>query len=284
MPSSSLIIDERALTSIAKAAVLSVRGTTAVSKVAGRNLPRVDVRLDSERKAANVEAFIAATWPSPVTDLTGVVREAITQWLEEYAGVEALRVNVIVSELVHGPRVSEVAPATPPQLFSPAARDIPAVEPTVKQKVSEAFEPKVNTKLKAVAQPQVRRGVKEPAKPRVHRVLQEVVEPKVVQKHTSRVVEPQVHQARTAHVVEPKTNTTVDTLKKPTVADYRVKQHDLKPAVAPGVPDIEVRVPEQQPLIEAKAPRPVELAPIRVIPVDLQRGFVQHKVEGGFRG
>ncbi|AZA12154.1 Asp23/Gls24 family envelope stress response protein [Corynebacterium gerontici] len=284
MPSSSLIIDERALTSIAKAAVLSVPGTTAVSKVAGRNLPRVDVRLDSERKAANVEAFIAATWPSPVTDLTGVVREAITRWLDEYAGVEALRVNVIVSELVHGPRISEFALSTPPQLFHPAARELPVIEPTVQQKVAEPFEPVVSQKLKNVAEPKVRRGVKKPFKPRVHKVLEAVAEPRVQQKNTARVSEPRVHQAHTARVIEPKINTVLDTVAEPTIADYRVKQHVLKPAVAPGVPEVEVRVPEQQPLLEAKAPRPVELMPIRVNPVDPQRGFVQHKVEGGSRG
>ncbi len=297
MPSSTLTIDERALTTIAKAAVLSVRGTSAVSKVAGRDLPRVDVRLDAERKTANVEAFIAATWPSPVTDLTGVVREAIREWLDTYAGIEALRVNVVVSELVRGQRVTTLQAPTPPSLFNPKAIERPAVEPRVKHVVAEAAEPRIHHRIQEVKEPKVHRSMGEPVQPKVRRGLKEaikprvdarntsnVIEPRVDARNTSRVIEPKVDQRHTARVIEPKINSVLDGIPEPKVEDYRVKQHDLQPVVAPGVPEIEISRPKEQRLHKAEAPAPFELAPIRVIPVDLKRGFADRASEGARRG
>ncbi|AZA10053.1 Asp23/Gls24 family envelope stress response protein [Corynebacterium pseudopelargi] len=297
MPSSTLTIDERALTTIAKAAVLSVRGTSAVSKVAGRDLPRVDVRLDAERKTANVEAFIAATWPSPVTDLTGVVREAIREWLETYAGVEALRVNVVVSELVRGQRLSTLQAPTPPSLFHPKAIEREAIEPRVHHVVAEAKEPRVHHRIQDVQEPRVRRGITEPVQPKVRRGIAEpirprvdarntskVIEPRVDAVNTSRVIEPKINQRNTARVIEPKINSVLDGLPEPKVEDYRVKQHDLNPVVAPGVPEVKISRPKEQPLKKAEAPAAFELAPIRVIPVDLKRGFADRTSEGARRG
>ncbi|AFM06707.1 hypothetical protein [Corynebacterium pseudotuberculosis] len=131
MASPPLTITDRALTKLAKAAVHSVPGTVRVSRRAGRSLPRIDVRRDDLHSPPTVEAFIAVTWPSPVTGVAENVAAAISTWFSAYAGIHDVPVNVVVTALNHGTRLAATHEIQPPEVTHPQVPDHQVLMPIV---------------------------------------------------------------------------------------------------------------------------------------------------------
>lgn len=122
-------IAERAVTKVVAAATASVPGTigfsTSVGRLTGRGFPRFDVQLDFDADTATVEAFIAVTWPSPVTTIATTVRDQIIADVRTFCGIEVLACNVVVgSVLTAKTRVTadelSVQAAVPRRLPDPA--------------------------------------------------------------------------------------------------------------------------------------------------------------------
>ncbi|WP_080793382.1 Asp23/Gls24 family envelope stress response protein [Corynebacterium pacaense] len=97
-------ISERAVNRIVAAATASVPGVVGMSRgssrIAGRSYPRCDVQIDEDGRTASIEAFIAVSWPAPVTDVAVAVRTAVIDWVGAMTGITALRVNVVVGPVV----------------------------------------------------------------------------------------------------------------------------------------------------------------------------------------
>lgn len=110
-------ISDRAVARIVAAAAASVPGTTelgrSLERIAGRTYPRFDVLVDDTARTCSVEAYIAVTWPSPVTDVAEAVRSTISTWVREYTGLTVTTVNVVTGPVVAAPRVTTVAPTRP---------------------------------------------------------------------------------------------------------------------------------------------------------------------------
>ena len=110
-------ISDRAVARIVAAATASVPGTTelgrSLERIAGRTYPRFDVLVDDAAGTCSVEAYIAVTWPSPVTDVAEAVRTTIGTWVRETTGLTVTGVNVVTGPVVPAPRVSTVAPTRP---------------------------------------------------------------------------------------------------------------------------------------------------------------------------
>ncbi|AKA95942.1 hypothetical protein [Corynebacterium ulcerans] len=131
MTAPPVTITDRALTKLAKAAVNSVSGTVRVPRRAGRSLPRIDVRRDDPHSPPTVEAFIAVSWPSPVTAVAENVATAIAEWFSVYAGIQDAPVNVVVTTLNHGTRI-EIAPEPQsPPVTHPVAPEAQSLIPIV---------------------------------------------------------------------------------------------------------------------------------------------------------
>ncbi|MCK7637503.1 Asp23/Gls24 family envelope stress response protein [Corynebacterium pygosceleis] len=99
-------ISEKTVTKIVRQAAASVPGTTdQVSggiDVLGRGYPRFDVELDSNGDAVSIDAYIAVTWPSPVTRVAETVRTTIFDWVRDMTDIPVVRVNVTVGPIVQG--------------------------------------------------------------------------------------------------------------------------------------------------------------------------------------
>ncbi|GAB2501645.1 hypothetical protein CATRI_01950 [Corynebacterium atrinae] len=106
----TLTITDRAVARIVAMAAASVPGTTSLERgldrLAGRTYPRYDVEVDEYSNSCSVEAFIAVTWPSPVTLVAEAVRTTITEWVQALTGLAVTRVNVVVGPVVPGARIS----------------------------------------------------------------------------------------------------------------------------------------------------------------------------------
>ncbi|ARU45505.1 hypothetical protein [Corynebacterium silvaticum] len=131
MTAPPVIITDRALTKLAKAAVHSVPGTVRVPRRAGRSLPRIDVRRDDLHSIPTVEAFVAVTWPSPVTAVAENVAAAISEWFSSYAGIQGVPVNVVVTALNHGARLDVAPEPQPPRVTHPVAPEPQSLVPIV---------------------------------------------------------------------------------------------------------------------------------------------------------
>lgn len=135
-----IFITERAVSRIVAAAAQSVPGTTQVGKtldrIAARSFPRYDVLVDAERGVVSIEAFIAVTWPAPVTRVAEEVRATITDWVTGMTGLRVTHCNILVGTVVKGEhRVT-------PELID-AAPDLPALRPVTVR------EPQVSTPQEA---------------------------------------------------------------------------------------------------------------------------------------
>ena len=136
-----LKISDRAMNRIVSAAAASVPGTTELNRsrerIAGRTYPRYDVIVDDAAGTCSVEAFIAVTWPSPVTSVAEAVRATITDWIHDYTGLTVTRVNVIVGPVVAGDRTRRITPdlvaanPTHPQLRAIATRPLRVTHPSL---------------------------------------------------------------------------------------------------------------------------------------------------------
>ncbi|MBV7292744.1 Asp23/Gls24 family envelope stress response protein [Corynebacterium sp. TAE3-ERU16] len=104
-------ISEKTVTKIVRRAAASVPGTTDQAgglDVLGRNYPRFDVELDSNSDAVAIDAYIAVSWPSPVTRVAETVRTTIFDWVRDMTDIPVVRVNVTVGPIVPGAdRVTE---------------------------------------------------------------------------------------------------------------------------------------------------------------------------------
>lgn len=112
-------ISERSVSRVVEAATLSVPGSVRVDGgLAGRNYPRFDIEVDDAAGTASVEAFIAVSWPSPVTTVAEAVRATIQDWVRGLTGLRPTAVNVVTGPIVTGERrvtqaVVDAAPRTP---------------------------------------------------------------------------------------------------------------------------------------------------------------------------
>ena len=108
----SLVIKDRAVQRIAEAAALQVPGvvpaaqsTSTLGAALGRAYPRVDCDVAGGRVRAEVE--IVGRWPTPAAQLGAQVRDAVTDQLQQLAGLRVDAVDVTIIKIV---RV-----ATPPR-------------------------------------------------------------------------------------------------------------------------------------------------------------------------
>lgn len=127
-------IAERALGRIVAAAAASVPGTTALGRslgrIAGRTYPRYDVLIDDAAGTASVEAFIAVTWPSPVTGVAEAVRATVIDWVRGLTGLTVTHVNVVVGPVVageHSRRVTQAQIDARPRLPQLSPTEAPAL-------------------------------------------------------------------------------------------------------------------------------------------------------------
>lgn len=106
----TLRFTHKALEHIVTSAIASVPGTEAIDAklagLAGRAFPRLLIQSDPASEVLAVDASIAVTWPSPVTDVAKSTRKAIEEWVAAYTGYRTTRVNVTVAAAVPGERVS----------------------------------------------------------------------------------------------------------------------------------------------------------------------------------
>ncbi|MBI8990024.1 Asp23/Gls24 family envelope stress response protein [Corynebacterium meridianum] len=104
-------ISEKTVTKIVRQAAASVPGTTDQAgglDVLGRNYPRFDVELDSNSDAVAIDAYIAVSWPSPVTRVAETVRTTIFDWVRDMTDIPVVCVNVTVGPIIPGSdRVTE---------------------------------------------------------------------------------------------------------------------------------------------------------------------------------
>ncbi|MBC3186054.1 Asp23/Gls24 family envelope stress response protein [Corynebacterium sp. zg-331] len=132
-----IFITERAVSRIVAAAAQSVPGTTQVGKafdrLAARGFPRYDVLVDAERGVVSIEAFIAVTWPAPVTRVAEEVRTTITNSVTSMTGLRVTHCNILVGAVVKGSRriTAELIDATPslPALQPVTVRESAITEP-----------------------------------------------------------------------------------------------------------------------------------------------------------
>lgn len=139
----------RAVERIVIAAIKSVPGTaTTDSKLGGfsrRAYPRVAVQLDPETRVAAVDCAIAAVWPSPVTDVSLAVQDAVAEAIYAYLGYKTTRVNVAIGRTVPGERVSydDIAARPVATATSPQVKSSEVVHPQLKRTLS--LQPVVTT-------------------------------------------------------------------------------------------------------------------------------------------
>lgn len=101
----SLIIKDRAVQRIAEAAALGVPGVVpagrspnALNAALGRAYPRVDCDVAGGRVRAEVE--IVGLWPVSAPQLGARVRKAVTDRLQELAGLRVDSVDVTIAKIV----------------------------------------------------------------------------------------------------------------------------------------------------------------------------------------
>lgn len=132
----------RAVERLVAAAIKTVPGIATVdSKLGGfsrRAYPRVAVQLDPDAHVAAVDCAIATVWPSPITDVSVAVQDAVAEAIEAYLGFKTTRVNVAIGRTVPGMRVSQQDLAARPVAAARAPQVTPTNvwQPQVKRKVS----------------------------------------------------------------------------------------------------------------------------------------------------
>lgn len=128
----AVTISERAVTKIVAAATAAVPGTTGfttgMGRLTGRGFPRFDVQLDHDADTATVEAFIAVTWPSPITEVAAAVRAAIIEHVRVYCGIEVLVCNVVVGPVIPAKQRVQASDVILPEV-TPLSVTVPAPLP-----------------------------------------------------------------------------------------------------------------------------------------------------------
>lgn len=153
-----LRISDRAVSRIVAAATASVPGTIelgrSMERIAGRTYPRYDVIVDDAAGSCSIEAFIAVTWPAPITAVAEAVRDSIIAWVHDATGLEVTHVNVVVGPIVLGQRVSESLP-TRPQLRAVSVPPLRITHPVMKS-TPLPLRPVTVTPMSGRKQPRVR--------------------------------------------------------------------------------------------------------------------------------
>ncbi len=100
-----LVIKDLAVQRIAEAAALQVPGvvpaaqsTSTLGAALGRAYPRVDCDVAGGRVRAEVE--IVGRWPTPAAQLGAEVRDAVTDQLQQLAGLRVDAVDVTITKIV----------------------------------------------------------------------------------------------------------------------------------------------------------------------------------------
>lgn len=138
----TVVFSERAVSRVVAAAAASVPGTTSISRglerIAGRSYPRYDVMIDDHAGSTTIEAFIAVTWPAPVTAVAEQVRTTIAEWVTSMTGLRVEQVNVLVGPVVAGPHRTTRAEVT----GAPLAPELTPVNVTSSEVRSPAQRPR----------------------------------------------------------------------------------------------------------------------------------------------
>ncbi|MBZ8177698.1 Asp23/Gls24 family envelope stress response protein [Corynebacterium sp. 3HC-13] len=244
-------ISERSVSRIVEAATLSVPGSVRVDGgLAGRSYPRFDVEVDDTAGTASVEAFIAVSWPSPVTSVAESVRAAIKDWIIGLCGLRPVAVNVVT-----GPVVSNHRRVT--QASIDAAPVSPVVTPIRTRNRVRIQTPQVRCSLTELRPVSVSRN---PARPK------EVISP---------------------HVAPAAQLTKIQTAPEQPLKEIKVNElpetQDVK--VRSKLPEVPVTVPKPAPLKPVKAPKQdIPLKRIsyprdhRPVPVRIQSRIPRRKI------
>lgn len=104
-------ISERAINRIAAhsaSAVPGVESTSGGIVKLGGNYPRCDAIVDRTADRARLDVAIAVSWPSPVSAVAALVRDAVRRGVEAATGLTVGIVNVSVDQVIHSAhRVSD---------------------------------------------------------------------------------------------------------------------------------------------------------------------------------
>ncbi|WKD60329.1 hypothetical protein CCICO_01375 [Corynebacterium ciconiae DSM 44920] len=95
-------IDERVTRTIISEALDTVPGTVKLERLGRRSFPRIDAIVDTEYRTVSVEAFIACSFPAPVTSVAEMARRAIAGAVKTYLDYDCESVSVVVGTVVRG--------------------------------------------------------------------------------------------------------------------------------------------------------------------------------------
>lgn len=258
-------ITERAVQRIATAACHAVPGTVATGgtfeKVAARNLPRIDVRVEQDRKIASIDMQIAVSWPAPVTSVAEKVRGAVASWVSAMTGLRVTRVNVTVNGIENYGRVTAAqldgANLTPPiRPVTVASTSTRVVSPRVTAPRGEKASTKrdlnpVRVHTRQADVPVTVRSTPEPTIPvEIHSTPEPTVD------ITTRRAVPEV----TISTPEPPELREVRAPSAAEAAPVRTpKPTPLRPVDTPAqAPALRPKAPRPRPVRSVRAPRPVE--------------------------
>lgn len=266
-PGGEVYITDRAVHKVVTAATASVPGTVSAGggfdKLTGMSFPRFDLLVDRASHIVTVEATIAVSWPSPVTDVAEKVRTTIARWITDATGMNVGHVNVVVGNVVGAPD-----PVTALQVA--AADEQPTLAP-VAVAPSEVTSPRYRRRSAALA---TTREV--PVRTRPARQLDQVhtaaeIPLAAVQVAPERPLE-QVHTAveRPMDAVEVRPSPEPAVPREPeelrTVPVHVAEERPLTPVdVAEELPLREPRVVGSTPVVTPAAPLPRRLTPVRVV-------------------
>lgn len=90
------VVDRTALGAALAAPGVARRGSGA-ARLAGRSLPRVEVRRGDDRVRVRLE--VALAWPTPLAATTAAVRDSVAATLARVTGLEVEGVDVTVTHL-----------------------------------------------------------------------------------------------------------------------------------------------------------------------------------------
>ncbi|MGI8578684.1 MAG: Asp23/Gls24 family envelope stress response protein [Nocardioidaceae bacterium] len=97
-----LVLQDKVVVRIAERAALDIRGVMRqsgrLSKVTGRDLPRVSATIAGSR--ARIRLEVAVVWPQPLSKLAATVRDQVGQRVATLTGLQVDAVDVSIRALV----------------------------------------------------------------------------------------------------------------------------------------------------------------------------------------
>ncbi|MBI8999504.1 Asp23/Gls24 family envelope stress response protein [Corynebacterium sp. CCM 9185] len=276
-------ISEKTVTKIVRQAAASVPGTTGQAgglDVLGRNYPRFDVELDRNADAVAIDAYIAVSWPSPVTRVAETVRTTIFDWVRDMTNIPVVRVNVTVGPIVPGAdRVTEAelsAFDTTPRLRSvvvtatnAALNEITCssrgseLKPVSVTSGSDTLRPVTVSGPDNAALREISTGVPEDLRPITVSEPGELHTVSVTGKAAAQVFSPQVSASaplQEISVADPRPLADITVSESQPLADITVPDPaPLKPVTARELPSVAVSVPEAPQPRSVMVPHPQAL-------------------------